>query len=303
MKITYRYRGVLYILLASLFFSCMSVCVRLSGDLPTVQKVFFRNLIALFIATFAIFRTREKFHLTNRCNALPLLGRVFFGTLGMLANFYAVDHLALSDATMLGKLAPFFAVLASHFILKERMTALQTATMAGAFIGAMFIVRPAFQAINLFPNLIGLSSGLFAGIAYTMVRLLGQRGECNAFIVFAFSAFSCLAALPFLIFDYRSMTTQQVLCLLGAGIFAAAGQFSITAAYTSAPAREISIFDYSEVLFSAILGFLIFGDCPDILSYIGYFIIMFMVILSLIFSVKVPNSESQIAKHHSEISE
>lgn len=111
MKITYRYRGVLYILLSALVFSCMSVCVRLSGDLPTVQKVFFRNLITLFIATSAILRTREKFCLTHRSNAPALLGRVFFGTLGMLASFYAVDHLALSDATMLGKLAPFLRFL------------------------------------------------------------------------------------------------------------------------------------------------------------------------------------------------
>ncbi|WP_412183940.1 hypothetical protein [Anaerotignum faecicola] len=69
------------------------------------------------------------------------------------------------------------------------------------------------------------------------------------------------------------MTLQQLGILLLAGLAAAGGQFTITAAYTYAPAREISVYDYSQIIFSAILGYFIFGQVSDVLSWIGYIII------------------------------
>ena len=91
--------------------------------------------------------------------------------------------------------------------------------------------------------------------------------------MFFFSGFSCLVTLPFLLFDFHYMTWQQWLILLGAGLAAAGGQFSITAAYKFAPAKEISVYDYTQVIFAAVLGFFVFGDLPDIYSVIGYVLI------------------------------
>ena len=70
------------------------------------------------------------------------------------------------------------------------------------------------------------------------------------------------------------MTLNQLLCLLGAGLAAAGGQFSITAAYTYAPAKEISVYDYTQLIFTTIIGFVLFSDKPDIFSIIGYIIIV-----------------------------
>ena len=67
---------------------------------------------------------------------------------------------------------------------------------------------------------------------------------------------------------------RQLLFLLGAGVAATGGQLSITAAYTYAPAKEISVYDYTQVIFAAIWGFLFFGQIPDALSVIGYVIII-----------------------------
>jgi drug/metabolite transporter (DMT)-like permease len=88
-----------------------------------------------------------------------------------------------------------------------------------------------------------------------------------------FSGFSSLCVLPWLLFDFHPMQMGQLACLLGAGLAAAGGQFSITAAYSLAPAKEISIYDYSQVIFSAVLGFFFFGQLPDGLSVLGYLII------------------------------
>ena len=80
------------------------------------------------------------------------------------------------------------------------------------------------------------------------------------------------------------MTIFQLLCLLGAGAGAAGGQFAITAAYTHAPAREISVYDYSQLIFTTILGYFLFGDVPDGWSFLGYFIIIAMAVLVFLYN-------------------
>ena len=262
----------------------MNTCVRLSGDIPTIQKSFFRNIVALIIAVIVLFREKKGFLPAQKKNWWLLLGRSFFGTAGLLANFYAVDHLMLSDASMLNKMSPFFAVIVSYFVLKEKISPVQALTLLGAFTGALFIIKPTFSNLNLVPSLIGLASGFCAGTAYTLVRKLGQKGERGPIIVFVFSAFSCLVAVPFLILDYHPMTGLQLVYLLLGGVFAAGGQFSVTAAYCSAPARELTVYDYSQVIFSALLGFLLFGDVPDVFSIIGYLLICAMAVVSFLYN-------------------
>lgn len=265
-------KGVACILTSAFCFAVMNVCVRMAGDLPSVQKSFFRNLIAAVFALILLLRERQWPKITRR--QLPLLIlRSVFGTVGILCNFYAVDHLVLSDASMLNKMSPFFAILCSWLVLKEKITPVQGAAVLAAFGGSLLIIRPTLSNMDLFPSLIGLLGGAGAGAAYTMVRKLGQTGTNRTMIVLFFSAFSCLVTLPFLVFDYHPMSGTQLAALLGAGLAASGGQFSITAAYCYAPAREISVYDYSQVIFSAFLGFVLFQQIPDQLSIIGYLLI------------------------------
>lgn len=268
---TQKQKGILCITASSFFFALMNLFVRLSGDLPSMQKSFFRNFVALLFAAVILYRERPKVTFTPKSKR-HLFWRAFFGTVGVLCNFYAVDHLVLADASMLNKMSPFFAVIFAIFLLKEKPNRFQTLSIITAFIGVLFIVKPTGN-MNLIPALIGLMGGLGAGLAYTYVRSLGQQGIAGPFIVFFFSAFSCVVLLPFLIFDFHPMTWVQLGTLLLAGLSAAGGQFTITAAYCYAPAREISVFDYFQIPFSALLGFIVFGQIPDWLSWIGYAII------------------------------
>lgn len=267
-----KQKAILYMILSAFCFAWMNAFVRMSGDLPPMQKSFFRNLVAAVFAMAVLLKKGTGFRFQKE-NLPYFMLRSIFGTVGIVCNFYAIDHLALSDASMLNKMSPFFAILFSYFILKERLTIFQGAAVVVAFVGSLFIIKPSFANMDLLPSMIGLLGGLCAGAAYTYVRKLGQRGEAGPFIVFFFSAFSCLAMLPWLLFDYASMTGLQLLCLLGAGMAAAGGQFSITAAYCNAPAKEVSVYDYSQILFSAALGFFLFGDLPDGLSVVGYLLI------------------------------
>ena len=270
-----RTKGIICIILSAFCFALMNCCVRLAGDLPSIQKSFFRNLVAALFALILLMKDiRAGKDVSINRRQLPfLLLRSIFGTIGILCNFYAVDHLVLSDASMLNKMSPFFAILCSYFVLKEKITPVQGGAVLFAFIGALFIIKPTLSNMDFFPSMIGLLGGFGAGTAYTMVRKLGQTGINKTVIVLFFSSFSCLVTLPFLIFDYHPMSGLQIAALIGAGLAAAGGQFSVTNAYCFAPAREISVYDYTQVIFSALLGFFLFGQVPDLLSLVGYVLI------------------------------
>ena len=288
-----RYRGIVYIVLSAFCFAFMNMFVRMAGGLPSVQKSFFRNFVAAVFAFAILLKDRVPFR-CRRGNLVYLLLRAGFGTLGILCNFYAIDHLVLADASMLNKMSPFFAVLFSFLILKEKVTAPQALIVAGAFAGSMFVVKPTFSNMDLVPSVIGLIGGICAGAAYTMVRKLGENGERGPFIVFFFSMFSCMVTAPWLIFDFHPMTPGQLAALLMAGLSAAGGQFSITAAYTSAPAREISVYDYSQIIFAAFLGFVVFGQVPDMLSWLGYGIICTMAVVMFLYNTRQDHKEREL---------
>lgn len=271
-KIGQKTKGIIYIVVAAFGFSVMSLFVKLAGDLPAFQKAFFRNFIALIFIT--VMMLRENIGFAPKKENIPgLLGRSLCGTLGLLCNFYALGTLNLSDANMLNKLSPFFAIIFSIFLLREKPTAAQVLGVAVAFGGSLLIIKPGFADAQLIPALAGVLGGLGAGAAYTFVRKLGKKGENSKRIVFYFSAFSCLFCLPFLIVQYKSMTFLQTFYLIFAGTFACVGQLGITKAYLCAPAKEISVYDYTQVIFAALLGFFVFGDLPDIWSVLGYILI------------------------------
>ena len=266
--------GILFILGAALGFAGMNLFVNLAGELPTMQKVFFRNLFAAIIVFFVLLFSKEKFKIHGR-NCIPwLLLRSIFGFFGVILNFYAIDKIgSISDASILNKLSPFFAVLFSVFLLKEKPKLYEIALVVVAFGGAMCVVRPTFD-MQVLPALSGFMSGACAGFAYTCVRILGIKGERGMMTVFFFSAFSTLVALPFFILGYTPMSGLQWLYLILAGVSATVGHFCITAAYRSAPAKEIAVFDYAQVLFAAILGYFILNQIPDALSFVGYAVII-----------------------------
>ncbi len=285
-----KYLGIIYIVISAFCFALMNMFVRLSGDLPSVQKSFFRNLVSLVFALAILYKNKAWFS-GKRENIKYLLLRSAAGTVGILCNYYAIDRMVLSDASMLNKMSPFFAIIFSYFILREKIRPVQGILVAGAFMGSLLIIKPTAAIFSSPAALVGLLGGLGAGVAYTYVRVLGEKGEKGPFVVFVFSAFSCMATLPFLLFEFHPMEGIQLIYLLLAGLSAAGGQFSITAAYFHAPAKEISVYDYSQILFSAAIGFVVFGQIPDVWSWIGYFIICMMALLMFLFNLKKENNK------------
>ena len=280
-KLNNKTKGIVFIILSAFGFAMMSAFIKLSGDLPSFQKTFFRNIISLIVAFWLILKNAKSFF-GKKENQKILLLRSILGTLGIIFNFYSIDRLVLSDANMLNKLSPFFVIIFSWLFLNEKINTKQILSILIAFIGALFIIKPAFN-LEIIPAIIGALGGIAAAAAYTCVRALSGKESPNT-IVFYFSFFSSLITLPLMLISYKPMNLIQFIYLILAGIFASLGQFGITFAYKYAPAREISIFDYTNIIFSALISLCLFGILPDFLSVIGYIIIFLASLYMFIFN-------------------
>lgn len=268
-------KGIFCIIIAGFGFALMSLFVKLSGDLPSMQKGFFRNIIAVFLSSIPLIKHWRVINIPrNNTGWLVLISRSVFGTIGLVLNFYAISHISLADSSIIQKLSPFIIIILSYIFFKEEMTRFQVFAIIIAFIGITLIIKPSGNNIISMGALAALLGALCAGIAYTCVRYLGTHNISGEFIIFFFSSLSSLMLLPYLILDYRTMTYYQLSMLLLAGISATIGQYGVTFAYKFAAAKNISVFDYSQVLFSGIFGYMFFGEFPDFQSLIGYIIVI-----------------------------
>lgn len=266
---TKKQSSILSMLISALGFSFMGVFVKLTGDIPVIQKAIFRTSTIMVISFFML-----KFYnlkLKNIKHHKLLLLRSILGTVGILLNYYALDKLILSDANTIFRLSTVFLIIFCWIFLKEKISFKQLITILVAFIGVVFIMKPALD-INIIPYLVAILGAAFAAGAYTTLRPLGGS-EHPITIVFYFSAFTTLVLSPYVILNFAPMTSIQLLYAILAGICAAIGQFGVTIAYKLAPAKEVSIYNYFGVVFSGILSIVIFEKFPDVLSIIGYIIV------------------------------
>jgi len=262
-----RNKGIILMLISSLGFSFMAVFVKMAGDISSIQKTFIRNAVSMVIAFGFVVYYKESFF-GKRENQKYLLLRSTLGALGVILNFYAIDHLVLADADMLNKMSPFVTIIFAAIFLREYVLRYQVTSIIIAFIGTLFIIKPSFN-VDMIPYGAGIASAVFAGGAYTVLRLLGNREQFYT-VVFYFSTFTTVILLPYVIFFYEPMTMKQFIYLLLAGFFATIGQFGITVAYKYAPPKEVSIFSYATVVYAGILGFIVFSEIPDLWSILGY---------------------------------
>lgn len=267
--------GISCVLLAAFGFGLHGAFVRLAGDVPLFEKTLFRNFVIFCISLAVILKNDTKLEMgVFKANIKPLFFRAFFGSLGIFCNYYALSNLNIADATMLNKMSPFFALIFSIFILNERPKLVHYILFFVALSGAVLVIKPGGTNLSAFPALIGLIGGVGAGMAYTFIRYLTKNNVSGNYIILFFSAFSILINIPLLLLDFKLLTFSQFVYLILSGVFAALGQYGITYAYKLAPAKEISVYDYSQVIFSAILGYFLFGQVIDSYSIIGYLLII-----------------------------
>jgi len=264
-------KGILYISLSAFFFSLMAVAVKATPNIPVVEKIFFRNMIGLVPILINSYRSQTSLKPNN--TKLIIL-RSTFGLLGIFAYYTALSLLSLSDAVIMNKLSPFFVLVFSAIFLKEKIKNKQIYALIFAVTGALFVIKPSFD-LSVIPALIGLSSAIFAGAAYTTVRKLSES-DAPIVIVFYFSLITTLITIPVMIVtkNFVIPTGTEALLLILIGLAAVTAQIFMTSAYRYAPAGELAIYTYSNIIFSIIFSIVIWSDLPDSYSLIGAILIV-----------------------------
>lgn len=256
-----------FLMVCSAFsFAVMGAAVKYAEGIPVFEKVLFRNLVILLFALFSLAR-RSVNPLGSRQARPRLLLRSLLGYIGVTLSFYSIGLLPLADANVLNKTSPFFVTLFAALFLREKLRKVHLPALAAAMAGAVLIIRPGFD-VRAFPAFMGLLSAAFAGGAYTLVRALNAR-EDPMVIIFYFSAFSVLVSLPLSLPVFRAPGPAVLAALLATGVFGAAGQYFITMSYRFGKAADVSIFNYSSVIFSLLIGLIGWGELPDLLSLAG----------------------------------
>lgn len=244
----------------------MQVVVRLSREIPTMEQIFMRNSFVLIVS--AIIILRKKGSLFGPAKYQPyLFGRSFFGFLGLITLFYASSHAAQGDVTILNKTSPIWVTILAVIFMKEKLPKIQIPALALSMAGAFIVFRPSFES-NPFPLVVAFLSAVTSGVAYTFLSFF--KGKVDGLTVMMhFSTFSAIASIPFMLKDFVIPSFKQAVLLLLIGVFGSLGQAFITYAYRFAPASEISIYNYSGIIFSMILGFFILGEPVKFTSVIG----------------------------------
>lgn len=284
-------KAVGLMLISALGFAFMAAMVKLSGDIPLAEKVFFRNLVS-FLVVFMASRKSGESIICKKENFKYVLARSLLGLTGVFLYFYSINNLYLADASVINKLSPIFITIFAVMFLKEELNPIKVISMIVAFIGVLLVIKPQWN-LTVIPAVAALLSAAFAGGAYTLVRYLGDK-EKPATVVFYFSLISVVITFPLALLNFKQPTFHQLFYLIFIGIFAAIAQISLTYSYKYAPASEVAIYNYTNIIFTAILGFVIWNEKPDLLSIIGGIIIVLMALIVYLYNKK--NSKKEI-KH------
>ncbi|WP_070971285.1 DMT family transporter [Vibrio sonorensis] len=259
-------------LLSALGFALMSASVKYVSiyGIPVFEIVAARAIVSLAISYADIKRKKISVWGNNK----PLLAlRGVLGTIGLMCVYYSVTTLPLAEATILQYVHPVFTALLGLLFLKERIQLSTLVCIILSLLGLFAMVHPsiATDAINSLPMFsvgIALAGALFSSLAYVVVRKLSQT-EDSSVIIFYFP----LIATPVSVFLMKDSFVMPdfslAITLVFVGIFTQVGQYGLTKAMQTQAAGKASAYSYVQILFSALLGVIVFNEVPSLWTYIG----------------------------------
>lgn len=277
-------KGILCMVASALAFSLMQIAVKLTSDNVSIfLQVVFRNFLLSIFSITMLKKNKDKL-IPAKEHRVALFFRGFLGLFGAVMYFYATKNLLTANAAILQKSSPFFVMIFAAIFLNERLTKVHILSLLVAFLGAYFVTNPSGN-YNLIPALSGIFSAIFAAGAYTIIGKLG-KSENPYRIMLAFGTVTCICLLVPLVLTYKRPLAIDWIYLILIGIFGGLGQYLLTIAYLYAPAGEVSIYNYSSVIFSAILGFIIFNDKILPIEYFGIALILLSAVILFLYNQK-----------------
>jgi drug/metabolite transporter (DMT)-like permease len=269
MQLQSRQLGAVLIILSAFFFTCLQIVVRLSSDdIPLMEQILIRNVISLVFAWWMTWRRRVA-PLGPLRHQPALFARSLLGLAGAIAQFLAVSTGTQADTTVIIRMSPFVTCVVAYFFLKERITKTQLAALFTAALGALIVAWPLGGA-NLFPMTMAMLCALWTGMVYPLLSYLKDHADGYS-IIAHFSLVGIVVSLPFLFLEggFVLPRGRSLLLALLISLFTCLGQICLTFAYRFAPASEVSIYNYTAIPFSMLLGFLALGEPVALQALLG----------------------------------
>lgn len=287
-------KGIILMLIFAFSLAVQTVLLKKAGHMPVAEKTVYRNSIAALFAFFYIaktkgFKNNRAMFFGNKKNILGLSLRSICGIVGIVLNLYALQYLLAPNATMIQDLSIFFVIIFSYFFLGEKVKLWQIALICLGFIGAIFVVNPNSSKFLLVPSIAALIGAAMNGGDSATMRYLGDKCD-PVTVVFFYNFISSIILLPFMVIYYKHLSLHTTIYLILAGLCYIIVEFSLITAYKYAPARDIALFRYTDVIFTAILTFFVWGKLPSTTNVIGYVIIAVAAILLLLYKNSATDS-------------
>ncbi|MFN8956340.1 MAG: DMT family transporter [Burkholderiales bacterium] len=269
-----------WMILASLFFATMSVCIKYASvHFHTFELVFYRGLIGI---AFMLMLCRSQNVPLKTPIPLMHVWRSVVGVSSLTAWFYAIAYLPLATAMTLNYMSGIwvaaFLVCGTLAVGRVQDMARQgtlVLTVIAGFAGVVMILRPTIEQNQLFAGVIGLLSGLGSALAYMQVAALGRMAEPEARTVLYFSIGTTLAgALTMSFVGPSDWVWPHAWWLLPIGLLAALGQLCMTKAYSRGATLVVANLQYSGIVFAALYGLLLFGDQIPPIGWVGMLLII-----------------------------
>ena len=259
-------QGALIMTAAAFCFSVMNVFVRLAAEeMAPLQVAFFRNFFALMFMLPWLARAGIEGLRTQRFK-LHLL-RSIFALLTMITWFSALAILPLGEAVALNFTVPLFATAGAALVLGEVVRARRwTATVIG-FLGTLIILRPGFVEVTPAMSLPVLAAVCMACATLT-VKSLSRTERASTIVIYMTLILTPLSFVPAL-FVWQWPSWETLIYLVGLGGSGALAHLLLTISYTKADASAVVPFDYARLPFVAVIAYFLFGEAPDLWTWVG----------------------------------
>ena len=263
-------QGAIWVLLSGVTFVAMTTLVKhLSGDYPSHVQNFYRQTGSLIVAVPFMLRSPRSVLFVPRSTMPALFLRALLATMGMILLLYTYEALPMAEANALSFTRPLWVVLLAALFLREMIGPSQILAVALGFAGVVIIMRPwgAELAIG-WPHLAALASALCLAGTITGVKSLTRNLSASSILVW-----SCIIgeilALPFALADWRWPSPADIIPLFLIGLLSAANQLLFIKGMAVGEAAILAPIDYSRLVLSVIAGLLVFGEWPDIFTWLG----------------------------------
>ena len=265
-------------IISTFAFTLLNVTVKKLVHYDTPQIVFFRSLGSLIFTTgFIIY---YKLPLVGKNNKLLVL-RSFVGLMSMSLFFMSLKYLNVGSAVTLRYLSPIFAAILAILILKEKIRQIQWLFFAIAFIGVIILKNSDIQINTIGLSLI-LGSAFFGGLVYIVINKIGTT-EHPITVVNYFMIISTIVGGILSIFNWKTPLEHDWLPLISLGVFGFFGQLYMTKAFQLTTVNVIAPLKYIEVIFTVIIGVLLFKEVYNIWSLFGIILIISGLILNIVY--------------------